>query len=128
MTATEAAPRLGIDPVQWPDVAVVPRSPVRAAVARALFRRAATRLPLRVVESGGRRYGAGTIDDPVMRLERPGSFFHRVGRTGTIGFGEAYMAGDWSADDLAGVLCAFAAHMRVHLVNDGPVTIPLRVA
>jgi len=45
MTATEAAPRLGIDPVQWPDVAVVPRSPVRAAVARALFRRAATKLP-----------------------------------------------------------------------------------
>ena len=112
MTATEAAPRVGIDPVQWPDVAAVPRSPVRAAVARALFRRAAARLPLRVVESGGRRYGAGTIDDPVMCLERPGSFFHRVGRTGTIGFGEAYMAGDWSADDLAGVLCAFAAHMR----------------
>jgi cyclopropane-fatty-acyl-phospholipid synthase len=47
-----------------------------------------------------------------MQLERPGSFFHRVGATGTIGFGEAYMAGDWVADDLAGVLCAFAAHMR----------------
>jgi cyclopropane-fatty-acyl-phospholipid synthase len=35
-----------------------------------------------------------------------------VGATGTIGFGEAYMAGDWTADDLAAVLTAFAAHVR----------------
>src|SRR5262249_1004345 len=34
------------------------------------------------------------------------------GATGTIGFGEAYMAGDWTAEDLTGVLTAFAAHVR----------------
>jgi cyclopropane-fatty-acyl-phospholipid synthase len=50
-----------------------------------------------------------------MRLVRPMAFFHRVGGTGTIGFGEAYMAGDWTADDLAGVLSAFAAQLR-HLI------------
>jgi cyclopropane-fatty-acyl-phospholipid synthase len=47
-----------------------------------------------------------------MRLVRPASFFHRVGAGGTIGFGEAYMAGDWTADDLPEVLYAFAAHIR----------------
>ena len=47
-----------------------------------------------------------------MRLVRPDAFFARLGATGTIGFGEAYMAGDWTTDDLAGVLSAFAANMR----------------
>ena len=47
-----------------------------------------------------------------MHLVRPDAFFDRLGATGTIGFGEAYMAGDWTADDLAGVLSAFAANMR----------------
>ena len=32
-----------------------------------------------------------------------------AGAAGKIGFGEAYMAGEWRADDLAGVLPAFAA-------------------
>jgi cyclopropane-fatty-acyl-phospholipid synthase len=101
-----------VDPGYWPDVAAVPNSPVRAAVARHIFRRAVSRLPVRVEESGGRRYGGGTTSDPLFRLNRPTAFFHRVGATGTIGFGEAYMAGDWDSDDLAGVLSAFAANMR----------------
>ncbi|MGH8962113.1 MAG: class I SAM-dependent methyltransferase [Jatrophihabitantaceae bacterium] len=100
------------DPVLWPDVARVPHTPVRAAVARRIFRRAVERLPLRVVEPGGHRYGGGTGTDPELRLDRPVPFFHRLGATGTIGFGEAYMAGDWMAEDLAGVLAAFAANMR----------------
>jgi cyclopropane-fatty-acyl-phospholipid synthase len=112
MTVTETAPAPGVDPVRWPDVATVPHSPVRAAAAQRIFRRATRRLPLRVVESGGRSYGGGGVADPVMRLVRPTSFFHRLGATGTIGFGEAYMAGDWSAEDLPGVISAFAAHVR----------------
>ena len=102
----------GIDAGRWPDVAIVPDSPVRAAVARQIFRRAAQRLPLRVSEVGGRSYGGGAAADPQMVLQRPDSFFQRLGATGTIGFGEAYMAGDWTASDLAGVLTAFAAHVR----------------
>lgn len=101
-----------VDPQRWPDIAVVPHSPVRAAIAKRLFRHAAKQLPMRVVEPGENWYGAGTGNDPVFRLVRPEAFYHRVGVTGTIGFGEAYMAGDWTTDDLPGVLSAFAANMR----------------
>jgi cyclopropane-fatty-acyl-phospholipid synthase len=101
-----------VDAALWPDVATVPSSPVRAAVARRIFHRAARILPLRVVEAGGRTYGGGRAGSPVMHLVRPDAFFARLGATGTIGFGEAYMAGDWTTDDLAGVLSAFAAHLR----------------
>ncbi|MDP9117056.1 MAG: cyclopropane-fatty-acyl-phospholipid synthase family protein [Actinomycetota bacterium] len=101
-----------IDPQLWPDIATVPHSPIRAAVARRIFRSAVNRLPLRVVEENGRAYGGGTAKDPVLTLVRPAAFYQRLGATGTIGFGEAYMAGDWTADDLAGVLAAFAANMR----------------
>jgi cyclopropane-fatty-acyl-phospholipid synthase len=112
MTITETAPSHEVDSARWPDVATVPSSPGRAMLARRLFRHAVSRLPLRVVESGGRSYGGGTGADPVMQLVRPSSFFRRLGATGTIGFGEAYMAGDWTAEDLTGVLTAFAAHVR----------------
>jgi cyclopropane-fatty-acyl-phospholipid synthase len=104
--------RTAIDAGAWPDVVTVPHNPVRTAVAQRIFRAAVKRIPLRVVEAGGRHYGGGSASDPLMRLNRPASFFARIGATGTIGFGEAYMAADWDADDLAGVLSAFAANMR----------------
>ena len=107
-----AGSRAVIDKGAWPDVVTVPHKPVRAAVAQRIFRTAVRRLPLRVVEAGGRSYGGGSATDPVLRLVRPESFFSRIGATGTIGFGEAYMAGDWEAEDLAGVLSAFASNMR----------------
>ena len=100
-----------IDPSRWPDVATAPRKPIRAAVAKRIFRHAANRLPIVVAEPDGRGYGGGRAGDPVLTLVRPASFFHRVGASGTIGFGEAYMAGDWTAEDLPGVLEAFAANM-----------------
>ncbi|SHF51601.1 cyclopropane-fatty-acyl-phospholipid synthase [Jatrophihabitans endophyticus] len=109
---TAAGTNGSIDPARWPDIATVPRSPIRAAIARRLFRRAVARLPLRVVDPRERWSGAGTGTDPVLRLVRPDAFFQRLGATGTIGFGEAYMAGDWTTDDLPGVLSAFAANMR----------------
>jgi cyclopropane-fatty-acyl-phospholipid synthase len=111
-TARAAPAPRGIDSKLWPDVAAVPHSPVRAAIAQRIFRSAARRLPLRVVEPGGRSYGGGSAADPAVHLVRPDAFFQRLGATGTIGFGEAYMAGDWTADDLTGVLAAFAANMR----------------
>ena len=40
---------------------------------------------------------------------RSDAFFHRLGASGKIGFGEAYVAAEWAADDLVGVLSAFAA-------------------
>jgi cyclopropane-fatty-acyl-phospholipid synthase len=101
-----------IDAQLWPDIATVPHSPVRATVAKRIFRKAADRLPLNVAAPGGVRFGGGDANDPVLTLVRPAVFYRRLGATGTIGFGEAYMAGDWTADDLAGVLSAFAAHMQ----------------
>ena len=100
-----------IDADLWPDVAAIPRKPVRTAIARRIFRRAASKIPLRVHE-GQRRYGGGDAAAPVMVLARPEAFFARLGATGTIGFGEAYMAGDWITEDLTGVLSAYAANMR----------------
>ena len=101
-----------VDADRWPDIATVPHSPVRAAIGRRLFRNAVSHIPLRVSEPGDTWYGGGTSADPVFRLVRPDAFYRRVGATGTIGFGEAYMAGDWTTDDLPGVLAAFAGNMR----------------
>ncbi|MEO5874776.1 MAG: cyclopropane-fatty-acyl-phospholipid synthase family protein [Streptosporangiaceae bacterium] len=82
----------------------VPRSPVRTAAARTLFVRAVAALPVRVVLPD-RELGLG---GPHMRILRPQAFFGRLGAEGLIGFGESYMAGDWQADDLAGLLTVFA--------------------
>ena len=51
-------------PTLWPDVAAVPHSPVRSAIATRIFHRAAALMPLRVVEPGGRSYGGGTAGAP----------------------------------------------------------------
>ena len=95
------------------NVYAVPPAPVaprRARIARALFERAVARLEVEVIGPDGRALhrlpGA-----PRMEI-RSDSFFHRLGASGKIGFGEAYMAGEWIADDLAGVLSAFAARLQ----------------
>nr|WP_245796278.1 cyclopropane-fatty-acyl-phospholipid synthase family protein [Actinacidiphila alni] len=89
-------------------------SAARAAVAAFLVRRAMERLPLRVVlaggSGGGRELGLG---GPLMRVHDPRAFFRRIGSDGLIGFGESYMAGEWDADDLTGVLTVFAEHVAV---------------
>ncbi|WP_211234729.1 SAM-dependent methyltransferase [Glycomyces arizonensis] len=101
-----ASAQLRVDPERWPDVARAPRSPLRAAAASALLRRVAARLPLRVETPSG---AIGPLGPPVLRLHRPEAFLHRLGTSGLIGFGEAYQAGDWDADDLPGLLTALAA-------------------
>jgi cyclopropane-fatty-acyl-phospholipid synthase len=87
-----------------------PRVAARATIARALFLRTARHLPLRVVLPDGTITGRGDPDGPVMTISRD-AFFHRLAAAGKIGFGEAYMAGDWAADDLAEALAAFAARV-----------------
>ncbi|EWM10948.1 cyclopropane-fatty-acyl-phospholipid synthase family protein [Kutzneria sp. 744] len=109
MTKTRAVPlpSKGI----WPGLATVPRSPLRAVAAERLFHHAVRTIPVRVEFPDGRVLGAGGPDAPVMRLHRPGHFFQRLGADAKIGFGEAYMVGDWSSPEVADVLTPFAARM-----------------
>ncbi len=91
-------------------VAPAPRAPLRSRVARALFLRTIERLPdLEVVGPDG---GVIRSDPGAPRMEITSErFFDRLAVGGKIGFGEAYMAGEWRADDLAGVLSAFAGRV-----------------
>jgi cyclopropane-fatty-acyl-phospholipid synthase len=93
---------------RWPGLDTVPQSPARARIAQALFRAAVSRIDVRVSLPDGRTLGRGGPDAPLMRLVRPDRFFARLGSDSKIGFGEAYMTGDWEAEDLPAVLTAFA--------------------
>lgn len=85
-----------------------PHAPFRAWVAERLFRHAAKDLPVTVSFPDGATVGRG---GPEFRIVRPSAFFHRLGAQANTGFGEAYMAGDWTSPDLAAVLTPFAARM-----------------
>ncbi|WP_054814945.1 SAM-dependent methyltransferase [Nocardia arizonensis] len=109
-------------PVQRPgppsrsDVESVPSGPrarVAAAGAEYLFRRVVRTLPLRVEMPDGALLGTDTADpaQPRLILHRPRDFYARLGLGGLIGFGESYMAGDWSAPDPAATLEVFAARV-----------------
>jgi len=105
-----------IDLSGWPDLARYPRGlnrRIHSKVADKLFRQVAARLQVRVELPDGTVLGAAAHDPqaPVMVMHRPEAFAARVGSGGLIGFGESYMAGDWSAPDLAGLLSVFAARM-----------------
>lgn len=98
------------------DIAPVPSGPLaaaRAIVADKLLRRAAARLPVRVVYPDGSVVGAADTSLTTMRVRRPAALARRLGRSGLIGFGEAYMDGDWDCDNLAGFLTPWAASMGV---------------
>ena len=111
MSISYAPPDPSIDANAWPDVAVVPTRGMRAGIAKRLMRRAVASLPIRVTTADGERLGAGGADAPGMHLVRPDDFYQRVGNSGLIGFGEAFMAGDWISDDLAGVLTVLAGRI-----------------
>ncbi len=98
----------------WQELGRAPRRPVHAAIARLLFHRVVPRLDVLVELPDGRVIGGGGPDAPLMRVRRDG-FFRRLGADGLIGFGEAYMAGDWDADDPAAVLAPFAARLTTLL-------------
>jgi cyclopropane-fatty-acyl-phospholipid synthase len=98
-------------PARWPDVVSVPPGGGRAVTARFLLRHIAGRLPFRVAPAGGRPFGHGDDDSPVLLLHRPADFYRRVGARGLIGLGESYMAGDWDSADLPGLLTVMASQM-----------------
>jgi cyclopropane-fatty-acyl-phospholipid synthase len=103
-----------VDSTRWTDVAKVPAGPVAALsakVAAGLLHRAAEKLPLRLAYPDGSVIGAADPTVPTLQLHEPDRLARRIGKSGLIGFGESYMAGEWTSDDLAGVLTAFATSM-----------------
>jgi cyclopropane-fatty-acyl-phospholipid synthase len=103
--------RTDVDAARWPDVADLPPGGVRARVAQRLFERVVAHLPLRILLPDGRDIGGGTAADPAMILIRPWALHRRLGAGGLIGFGEAYLAGDWTTPDLPAVLTVFCRRM-----------------
>ncbi|MGH3635474.1 class I SAM-dependent methyltransferase [Mycobacterium sp.] len=100
-----------IDWERWPAVARVPSGPVpavAAVVADRLLRRAAARLPMRLIYPDGSVIGAGDAMSPSLVINQPDALARRIGRYGLIGFGESYMSGEWESDDLTGVLTILA--------------------
>jgi cyclopropane-fatty-acyl-phospholipid synthase len=109
MKSAKSVPDTPADPMRWPEVAGTPRfARIRTAVAEPIVRRALERLPLRVRMSDGEVLGLG---GPLLQLNDSDAFFGRIGRSGLIGFGESYMAGEWEAPDLVGVLTVLAEHV-----------------
>ena len=100
------------DAHRWPDVADAPRGAIarlRGRAAAWAFRYAAAKTDVRVEYPDGSLAGdpVDTVT-PRMIIRRPEAFSRRIGSSGLIGFGEAYMAGDWTTPDLVGVLTPFA--------------------
>ena len=101
-----------IDHDRWPALRPPGPAPIRTAAARAVLGR--------VAERGGifvelpHFTGFGRPNGPRMLIHQPDHFFARLGRDGKIGFGEAYMAGDWdAAGDLADLLEPLARNLRI---------------
>ncbi|MFV0308298.1 MAG: class I SAM-dependent methyltransferase [Desertimonas sp.] len=102
-----------IDLRRWPALAPVPRRGYRTVAARWLLRRAAGLAGVTIVMPDGRRVGSSDPGAPVMEI-RTTAFLDRVARDFTMGFGEGYMAGEWTtgADtDLGDLVTAFARHL-----------------
>jgi cyclopropane-fatty-acyl-phospholipid synthase len=100
--------------VSLPALATRSMTPIRATVARLIFERAVAPLPVRVIYPDARVLGAGSPASPELQVVRPAAFFSRLGRDAKIGFGEAYMAGDWRAapgTDPADLLTPLAARI-----------------
>ena len=109
---TVQKPSVAVDSGRWPAVPKVPSGPVAAVsavVADRLLRRAAARLPLRMIYTDGTVIGAADPTAPTLVIHQPDALARRIGRHGLIGFGESYMAGEWSSKDLTQVLTVLAS-------------------
>ena len=98
-----------IDAERWPDVVAAPRGKVRGFGAKQVFSLATANLPIDVEYPDGRkrdRRHGGVLPRMIIRDEK--AMYRRIGADGLIGFGESFMAGEWTTDDLVGLLIPFA--------------------
>jgi cyclopropane-fatty-acyl-phospholipid synthase len=107
----QLAQRLDRDDLdRWPAMGRPGPAPLHALLARLAFRRAAMTAGICVHLPDGRSFGSPS--GPVMEIANPDAFFLRLGRDGKIGFGEAYMAGDWDAPQIAQLLEPMARQIQ----------------
>lgn len=113
---TTGSAKVQLGSSRWAQIARAPRGPasaVQGRIAGALLRRAVRQLPVRLEYPDGSVLGAADSTLPTMTLHRPEALFRRVGRYGLIGFGESYMAGDWTSNDLPALLTELASSVDV---------------
>jgi len=60
-----------------------------------------------------RRFGADDAREVQRITIRRDEFFRRLALRGRVGFGEAYVAGDWTTDDLPGLLGLLARNIEL---------------
>ena len=75
----------------------------RKLVFRSLSALEGGEIVLRYPDGRGRRFGDRNGPSIVVDLRRPDAVWERMGRRTRVGFGEAYVAGDWDTDDLVGL-------------------------
>ena len=90
----------------WPYLRERVSNPIRARLARKLFLDSVRELPLSVTMPNGDIFGQGhgsVASDgyPRLRINEPRQFFMRLGRHGSLGFGESYILGLWDMGDYA---------------------------
>jgi len=99
---------------RWSGITHAPRTPLKARIAKLILQPTVNRIPVRLTFPDGQTWGAGGPDTPEMAIVRQKAFFARLGADTKIGFGEAYMAGDWTTGrgtDLADLLEPFASRL-----------------
>jgi cyclopropane-fatty-acyl-phospholipid synthase len=97
---TQTSP--SIDTQDWAALRPPSVAPLRAAVAKAFIRRAATHCGVSLQFEDGTRFGDPL--GPVMQILDYEALAARLAVHGEIGFGEAYMAGEWSSPELGALL------------------------
>ncbi len=85
----------------WAAVRPPSASALRVSAAKAFLRRTADHCGLQLQFPDGSLSGPPL--GPALRIRDYGALAARLARAGEIGFGEAYMAGDWDSPDLVGL-------------------------
>lgn len=80
-------------------------------VTRALSPMQNGRLTMRLPDGTQQVFGRGPDGPEVVMQVRRNNFFRRCARSGDLGFGEAYQAGDWDTPDLPAVIGWFCANV-----------------
>jgi cyclopropane-fatty-acyl-phospholipid synthase len=70
-------------------------------------------LVLRGPDGRGRRFGDGAGPSVVVDIRRPDAFWQKLALKTRVGFGEAYVAGDWDCDDLVGLFSLVGRNLEL---------------